>query len=63
MSMLRNYPLGVFLAFYIIVLVHFGVEAAKGRKNGKSSQESSWDKVASGVKATSWLFIAEMITI
>jgi hypothetical protein len=58
MSMFRNVPLGVFLALYFILLVHFGAEVAFGKKTGKSPQEHFWDKVASvGVKVTSLYFI------
>ena len=57
MSKLWNSPLRIFLTLCLIVLVHFGVEVASGRNIvNKSPRQSSWDKVASGVKVTSWLF-------
>jgi hypothetical protein len=55
---MRYYSLGILLALYFILLVHFVVQA-RGKKNLKSIQESSWDKVASGVKVTSWLYITK----
>jgi hypothetical protein len=60
--MMRNYPLGVILVLYFILLVHFGIEARAGKKNVKSLQKSPWDKVASGVKVTSWLIISKKMT-
>jgi hypothetical protein len=60
-AMTWNYRLWVFVTLlYCILLVHVGVEAF-GKKHVKSPQQSSWNKVAGGVKVTSNLIIDEIL--
>jgi hypothetical protein len=59
--MTKNYPQCVLVTLYCILLLHFNLEVL-GKKNVKSLQETSWDKVASGVKVTSLLFIPKNLT-